>query len=127
MSDPRASVGHNSGLNLRPRVKGVNKRQGSQTSGKRTFQRASERETEPELQLPRLIGNVAVEGRLPVAAVAFVRHVRAVVRVIEQVEDLEHGVQRPLAGKGKPLLEPHVHAVNRFPDKALAWLDRAVR
>ena len=55
MSDPRASVGHNSGLNLRPRVKGVNKRQGSQTSGKRTFQRASERETEPELQLPRLI------------------------------------------------------------------------
>src|SRR5262245_53237698 len=74
----------------------------------------SERGAEPELQHPRLVREIGVGRRLAVIRVAFVDHIRSVVRVVEQIEHLEYPLDVPVTTKRQSLLEPHVHAVDRI-------------
>src|SRR5204863_5085414 len=85
-----------------------------------------ERGAEPQLEHPRLIAEAVAERRPPEQGAAFVRHVRSVVRMIEQIEDLENAVDSRAADERNPLLEPHVHAVNRIANQIVARQNRAV-
>src|SRR6266852_854286 len=86
----------------------------------------SEREPEPELNDPRLVRDVAVEGRVAVRGVALRQSVRTVVLVIEQVERFDQPFDRPAAAEADPLLHAHVDPVNRAADEAVSRYDRAV-
>src|SRR2546427_2356091 len=48
-----------------------------------------------------LIGDIAVERRLPIAAVAFLGHIRSVVRMVDQVEHLQETIDPRAAGELK--------------------------
>src|SRR4030095_3142364 len=87
----------------------------------------SERESEPQLQHTRLIRDVAVERRLPIAAVAFLGHIGSVVRMVEQVEHFQDAVNTRAASESKMPLDSQVHAVNGVPDQAVARHHGAVR
>src|SRR5215208_2144179 len=90
-----------------------------------TLNGGSESDAEPELQHPRLIGDVPVERRLSVIAVALVGHVGTEVLVVEQVEHLEHAIERQAANL-HALLQPGVHAMNRLAGDRRARQDGAV-
>src|SRR6266550_3022149 len=70
-----------------------------------------EREPEPELRRARRIRDVVVVDRLPVGGVVDRRRIGTVVLVVEQVEDLQHAVERAAAAAGEPLLKAGVHAM----------------
>src|SRR6185295_3016659 len=90
------------------------------------LERFSERDAEPELHHTRLVGEVAVVGRLAVERARFGERVRPVVRAIEQVEHVDDGRERARTNRDR-LLHAHVDAMNRQSDEGVARDDRAVR
>jgi hypothetical protein len=86
-----------------------------------------ERQPNSELQHSWPVRDVRVEGRLAEERVAFVRRVRTVIRMVEQVEHFEHAIQPHVADDRNALLETHIHAVNLIADEIVPRNDRAVR
>src|SRR5881628_2853398 len=85
-----------------------------------------ERGPETQLQHARLVSQIAVERRLAVIGIVFVGRVGAVVRVIEQVEHFEDAEELYTLTNRDPLLEPHIHTVDRITHDAGAGDNRTV-
>src|SRR2546423_6400388 len=81
-------------------------------------QRFSERDAELELHHPRLVGEVAVVGRLAVARARFGERVRPVVRAVEDVEHVDDARERAMTNRDR-LLHAHVDAMNRQSDEVV--------
>ena len=77
----------------------------------------SERHSKPKLHHPRLIREGVAECRPPEIRVAFIGHIRSVVCVVEQVEHFKQAVGPYAEAERNPLLDPHIHAVNRIGDQ----------
>ena len=89
--------------------------------------RSSERRPEPQLQHTRLVGEALDRNRLPIVQVALSRFVISLVFVVEQVESLQHALERDAPSKFKPLLQSKIHAVDGEADKAGARHDGSIR
>src|SRR5712691_463579 len=85
-------------------------------------------EHHPESQLrgPGCICNSGVLGRLSVLCTVFLSDVRAVIRVVEDVEDLDEPFGFHAWAQREALLQAHVDAVNRLADEVVQRNDRAV-
>jgi hypothetical protein len=86
----------------------------------------SERKTESKLKRPGLVRDVRVLRGLPVLAVAFLRRVRAIVLMVEEIEHLEDTVKVSAPPKANPLLKAQIHAMDRITNEVVPWSDRTV-
>src|SRR2546425_9963924 len=92
-----------------------------------TIRPCSELQPEAELSTARLIGDVRVLARLPVARIDLGQRVTAVVFVIEEIEDLCHGVQGHRPTERHALPQAQVHTVKRASHEIVLRNDGAIR
>jgi hypothetical protein len=89
--------------------------------------RSSKGEPEPQLHHAGLIRDIQVLRRSAIGTAAFQGRVGPVVRVVEQIEDLNHAVDAHTAVDPEMPQDPKIRPVDRPTDKVIAWNDSAVR